>query len=182
MVKVCFVILSVCYISYLYSIFGVFSKTPISDGRSYLVLKLSNLTFWLLSLFLFWRNLWAAYPHWQLYLFLFSLVLSLFFFWWAQFYTRDKKLALVYHSLGQAPLVQKGPFSLMRNPFYFSYLLTYISVTLFLKSLLLTPFLLLLFFVYIGAIKKEENDLLSRFGADYMAYKKRVKRLIPYIF
>ena len=76
-----------------------------------------------------------------------------------------------------ATLVTGGPFRFTRNPIYLGDLLVYLGVTLWVGTwwpLLVLPLLLLV--VQWLVIGPEERYLAARFGGDYTAYRKRVRR------
>ena len=74
-------------------------------------------------------------------------------------------------------LVTSGPYALTRNPMYVSLALLTIAFALFLNTwwivLLLVPTLLI---VQQRVIMPEERYLRRRFGAEYEAYTRRVRR------
>lgn len=74
-------------------------------------------------------------------------------------------------------LMEEGPFALSRNPLYVGLAVLYVGAGLLLPSvwvLLLTPVAVLL--LDWGAIGPEERFLAHRFGSDYDAYARRVRR------
>ncbi len=74
-------------------------------------------------------------------------------------------------------LTIKGPYNYSRNPMYLSMTGLYLSLAFLLNSfwlfLLLIP---LLTVIWWGVILREESYLESRFGQQYLDYKKRVRR------
>lgn len=74
-------------------------------------------------------------------------------------------------------LVTTGPFGVTRNPMYLSLLLYLLAWAVYLSNLL-APLFLPVFVLYINQfqIKPEERVLSSLFGAEYAAYKARVRR------
>lgn len=74
-------------------------------------------------------------------------------------------------------LVVSGPFRFTRNPLYLSLTLLYFGIACITQSLwalvLLVPVIV---FMQRGVIDREERYLERRFGADYLAYKARVRR------
>jgi protein-S-isoprenylcysteine O-methyltransferase Ste14 len=79
-------------------------------------------------------------------------------------------------------LVQSGPYRLVRHPAYLASILEYFSMPLMLYSgygvLVVLPIVPIL----LRRIVIEEKAMLLRFGDEYRAYAKRVKRLIPFVF
>ncbi|HEY7721277.1 MAG TPA: isoprenylcysteine carboxylmethyltransferase family protein [Pedococcus sp.] len=76
-------------------------------------------------------------------------------------------------------LVTEGPFRLSRNPIYLADALAYLGVTLLVGSwwpLLVLPAVLLAMLRLV--ISREEEYLAARFGADYAAYRSRVRRWV----
>jgi len=74
-------------------------------------------------------------------------------------------------------LVTEGPFRYTRNPAYVGLTLTYIGVSLLTGGrwpLLLLPGVLAA--VDRGVIRREERYLETRFGSDYLDYRRRVRR------
>ena len=76
-----------------------------------------------------------------------------------------------------AALVTDGPYRRSRNPIYVAYVLVYAGVACLVDSLWPFPALLLVV-LYLDrvVIPREEARLESTFGADYRAYRARVRR------
>jgi protein-S-isoprenylcysteine O-methyltransferase Ste14 len=74
-------------------------------------------------------------------------------------------------------LVTDGPYRYSRNPMYLGFAVTYLGLALGLESgaavILLIPALALMSW---GVIGREERYLEAKFGEDYRAYRKRVRR------
>jgi len=76
-------------------------------------------------------------------------------------------------------IVTSGIFALSRNPIYLGMVLLVLGVALMAGSLwllLLTPIFAAV--LHYGVIAREEAYLESKFGADYLRYKARVRRWI----
>lgn len=95
--------------------------------------------------------------------------------------------SLLFHRRGTAlepwrpssTLVAEGPYRWSRNPIYLGGLLAYVGIALMadaLWPLILLPFLVLI--LRHAVIGREERYLARRFGPDYEAYRKRVRRWI----
>jgi protein-S-isoprenylcysteine O-methyltransferase Ste14 len=79
-------------------------------------------------------------------------------------------------------VVEKGPYRLIRHPSYTGGLLIFIGLGLAYQSWGAVLSLILLFSLAYGyRIHIEEKALISEFGEEYTEYKKRTKRLIPYL-
>jgi len=74
-------------------------------------------------------------------------------------------------------VVTSGPFKYTRNPMYLSLIVIYLGGMLFFRLpwavVLLVPVFLALHF---GIILPEEKYLESKFGEDYVTYKRQVRR------
>src|SRR3954470_15407085 len=80
------------------------------------------------------------------------------------------------------PLVDTGPFSLVRNPLYVGNILLWVGFAVSARLLWITPLvLLLLAFEYHAIVKWEERLLESRLGDAYRRYATRVSRWTPSI-
>lgn len=74
-------------------------------------------------------------------------------------------------------LVPDGPYQYTRNPMYLGMTSAYVGAALALGSawaFVLLPVVLVV--LHVGVIRREEEHLEARFGEDYLAYKRRVRR------
>jgi len=79
-------------------------------------------------------------------------------------------------------LVKHGIYKYIRHPAYSGYLLFYSGVTLFFSSWYGFLFMLLLIPCFLYRIRIEEEMLVERLGAEYQAYMKVSKKMIPYLY
>lgn len=78
------------------------------------------------------------------------------------------------------PLIDTGPFSLVRNPLYLGNILLWLGFALNARLLWVVPIVVLLLALeYQAIVMWEERLLESRVGAPYRAYAKRVPRWLP---
>ncbi len=76
-------------------------------------------------------------------------------------------------------IVTTGVYTIVRHPQYLGGLLAHVGISLLLSawySLLLTPTLVLLIYLL---SRKEEKELVTEFGKEYVDYKKQVPMLMP---
>lgn len=80
-------------------------------------------------------------------------------------------------------LVRTGPYRIVRHPSYTGAFLAIIAGGVILESLvgfiLSCTAMIIAYYVRIGI---EEKELISRFGDDYLAFKRDTKMIIPYVF
>lgn len=80
-------------------------------------------------------------------------------------------------------VIESGPYRFVRHPAYAASLLAIVGVGFALQS---WPAVLVIGCMFLAAfgyrISVEEKALVSSLGEEYLAYSKRVKRLIPYVF
>ena len=78
---------------------------------------------------------------------------------------------------GANALIRSGPFAYSRNPLYLAVMIMILGVGVWVNSLWIIGMLIPLFFVMSRAvIAPEEAYLESRFGQEYLDYKKSVRR------
>ena len=74
-------------------------------------------------------------------------------------------------------IVTRGPYGWSRNPIYTGMLAIYVGLAMALDALYVLALAVPLFFVLrFGVIAREEKYLERKFGAEYLAYKARVRR------
>lgn len=76
-------------------------------------------------------------------------------------------------------IISDGIYSYTRNPIYVAMILIYLGITLIFNIIWFVPFLILvLIAMQYGVILREEKYLENKFGADYLDYKKKVRRWV----
>ncbi len=80
-----------------------------------------------------------------------------------------------------APLVQNGPFALVRHPAYCGLLAGSLGIALCVTGWLTFVYVAALFVVLDIKSRREERWLTEKFP-DYPAYQRRVRRLIPFVY
>ncbi|MBX7170948.1 MAG: isoprenylcysteine carboxylmethyltransferase family protein [Pyrinomonadaceae bacterium] len=76
-------------------------------------------------------------------------------------------------------ILDSGIYGYSRNPVYLGMILIYLAFTCFFNFVWFLPFLpVVLLIIQFGVILREEKYLESKFGEEYLDYKKRVRRWI----
>jgi protein-S-isoprenylcysteine O-methyltransferase Ste14 len=121
------------------------------------------------------RGVWLEILGWLL------IVLGVVLFVWARRALGEFYSGHVSVVEGQ-PLVQSGPYQLIRHPAYAGYLLIALGVAFGYSSLAgLAAFLFLLSTV-VYRIRVEDRLLADYFGPQFASYARKTKRLIPWIW
>lgn len=80
-------------------------------------------------------------------------------------------------------LVERGLYRLIRHPAYAGSLISFLGLGIALNSWLSVVVIFVpIFLAFSRRIKIEEEALQNAFGSDYQEYKKRSKKLIPFIY
>ena len=79
-------------------------------------------------------------------------------------------------------VVKQGIYKYIRHPAYSGYLLFFFGVALLFSSWYGFLIMLLLIPCFLYRIGIEEEMLVGRLGAEYQAYKKVTKKMIPYLY
>lgn len=104
-------------------------------------------------------------------------LLSLSTFWWV-ILSNDQLNFAFEKNVGK--LITSGPFSIVRHPLYFSYIVTWSTGTLlFHSSLLLITLAFLVYFYVIAAFQEEGSIIKSMRGNEYTKYRKNVGMFFP---
>jgi protein-S-isoprenylcysteine O-methyltransferase Ste14 len=76
-------------------------------------------------------------------------------------------------------VVDTGPYRLTRNPMYLGHLIFMTGLVITFRSWFALLLLVVRAVWFHGRVLKDEQRLAEKFGADYAAYRRRVKRWIP---
>ncbi len=79
-------------------------------------------------------------------------------------------------------ILDTGPYGYVRNPMYLGHLIFMLGLAITFQSWLALALLAFHIFWFNERAKEDETHLEGIFGVDYVAYKARVKRWIPYVF
>lgn len=81
-----------------------------------------------------------------------------------------------------ALFITRGPYKIIRNPMYAGLVLFFGASIISYYSPIRLAAMILLIYIFMEKIKLEEQFLLVRFGNDYLQYKKKTYRLLPFIY
>jgi protein-S-isoprenylcysteine O-methyltransferase Ste14 len=78
-------------------------------------------------------------------------------------------------------LITRGPFALVRHPFYIAYSLAWLAAPVATHGPVVTLFGVLAVITYIVAARREERQLEAHFGAAYREYRAKAGSILPSI-
>ena len=97
---------------------------------------------------------------------------------WAHYTLRSR-----LRSAPGRPLVQHGPYRYIRHPGYAGAWLTFLGAAAWLEAYLgLAVAAAAMTVAYDYRIAAEEAGLLRRYGKQYLTYRQRTKRMVPYVW
>jgi protein-S-isoprenylcysteine O-methyltransferase Ste14 len=103
---------------------------------------------------------------------LIALGLYYIIFWWSYWKMNYK-----------GKLVTGGPYTIVRHPYYFGFLLLTTGLVVILPLVETIGLALVSWGIILSQIGKEEEELIKKYGSKYREYQKRVKwRLIPGLY
>jgi len=129
-----------------------------------------------------WRGAILPHAHFFLILGVVLFVLGLVLRWWSiiqlgRFFTVNVAIARDHE------LVEAGPYRYVRHPSYTGVLVAFLGFGLSLGNRAAVLALLLpIFTAFVYRIRVEERTLAEALGERYVAYCRRTKRLIPFIY
>ncbi|MFX1328133.1 MAG: methyltransferase family protein [Promethearchaeota archaeon] len=88
---------------------------------------------------------------------------------------------ILFHGEGSSKLIKTGIFAYTRHPLYLGILIIYIGFIFLSVSLLSIIGFIIVFILYNRIVNFEENDLEKIFKEEYLEYKKKVAKWIPFI-
>jgi protein-S-isoprenylcysteine O-methyltransferase Ste14 len=121
-------------------------------------------------------------PDWVFYVGILMMLVGIFVRQWA-IAVLGRFFSLTVRVQTDHLVVDKGPYRMVRHPSYTGAILSLLGLTLALETWAATLLLGLVFGVAFGyRIHVEEKTLAKELGSEYTEYKRRTKRLIPYLF
>lgn len=167
-------------LSVMWSAVGVFKKKEFSPTFQFRFLQLVGIIILGLSIYTVCTKDVGEINY--IFLIIFQLV-SLIGFWSHVQTVKKNEFSAVYSNDIPKVLVQHGFYHYIRNPFYFIYLLNFLSVSLFLLQPVLIVLSVIITIVYNHAASFEERKFLSGpLKDEYQLYLNRTGRFFPKIF
>lgn len=109
-----------------------------------------------------------------------ALVGSLFLFEWARQSVRGKFFSYIYSRDTPQFIWTSGPYAYIRNPFYASYMLSYIGAAMMFPGIAAFVVVAVMIAYFALAARHEERKFQSSpLAAEYEAYRRRTGRFIP---
>jgi protein-S-isoprenylcysteine O-methyltransferase Ste14 len=107
-------------------------------------------------------------------------VASLTLFEWARYTVRGKFFSYIYSDDTPQFICTSGPYAYIRNPFYTSYILSYIGAAMMFPGWIAYIVVAAMIVYFLSAARYEEGKFRrSPLAADYEAYRRRTGRFIP---
>jgi protein-S-isoprenylcysteine O-methyltransferase Ste14 len=80
-------------------------------------------------------------------------------------------------------VITSGAYRVVRHPSYSGAFIAAVGSSIFMHALFAAIFtFIVLFFAYYIRIKAEEETLIKEFGEEYESYRKRTKKLVPWVY
>lgn len=164
----------------LLSVFVVFKKVESTDNSRYRFFQAQFLVTWGYFFYVFYsRDPKSAGVYW-LASFIVLTCLTLFFY--CSSLIRKNKLSIVFSADSPEFHMNRGPYAIVRHPFYTSYILTYAALALAGQEPLLIVLCLGMFFTYYFAARFEEKKFLeSDLKNSYQKYQTQTGMFFPRI-
>lgn len=164
----------------LLSVFIVFKKVESTENSRYRFFKIQFLVTWGYFFYVFYSREAIGDP---LYWIASSVVLAcLVLFFYCSAIIRSNKLSIVFSADSPEFHISRGPYAVVRHPFYTSYILTYGALALVAQDILLTVLCLGMFITYYSAARYEEKKFLnSNLKSSYQKYQTQTGMFFPRI-
>jgi protein-S-isoprenylcysteine O-methyltransferase Ste14 len=105
---------------------------------------------------------------------------SLALFWWTVKTTRQQRLTIAFTPDLPIFIHTKGPYALVRHPFYLSYLIFWIGTALCGKGIFPWTMPIVMAGLYIAAARAEEQKFaISSLNETYKAYREQTGMILP---
>lgn len=172
-------VLIINYVSFFWSVVGVFRKHNDQDVKKYRFLQFTSISTWIVSLILVYKSEISSAKY--LYCIIAQIV-CLIGFWYNTSVARQAKFSIVFSNDTPNIFIKSGLYKVVRHPFYMIYLIAYSAVGIIIPNPILLLLILAMYLIYYTAAKLEERKFHnSQFSEEYEVYKRQTGMLFPKI-
>lgn len=174
-----FLIATANFLSFGWSVIGVFKKTKDQNMFKYRVLQVASIGTWILCSYGCYQT---EAPTFQIITCMAIQVFCLIAFWKTSTIVKRHQFTIAFSNDKPNVLVKEGLYRKVRHPFYSIYLISYFSVGLLLLDVpaIIASFVMLA--VYFEAARTEEQKFMKSELADqYQEYRKKTHMFAPKI-
>lgn len=177
MLQIVAIIVLLNFLSFAWSVIGVFRKVEDQDRLMYRLLQLNSVLIWSLGGYLVvTQDLWL----WQAVVLAGIQLFCLGTFWSLSRIVKRNSFSIVFSRDVPTQLVRQGLYNWIRHPFYMVYLLSYFSLSIVCQNFLLLLLSVSITLLYYRAAKAEEAKFLnSSLAAEYREYQNRTFKFLP---
>lgn len=164
----------------LLSVFVVFKKVESTENTRYRIFQLQFLVTWGYFFFVFYGT-GKVTP--ELYWISSAIVVAcLTLFFYCSAIIRKNKLSIVFSADSPEFHISRGPYAIVRHPFYTSYIATYGALALVAQDILMSVLCIGIFLTYFFAARFEEKKFLdSNLKESYRKYQTQTGMFFPRI-
>ncbi len=173
---------AVCnFLSFFWSVIGVFKKNSDQDVFRYRLLQLNSLLLWITSCYqIFSLEEPDLLPFTLMIL---VQIICLVAFWSQSAIVKRNSFTIAFSKDLPQRLITEGLYKRVRHPFYMIYLFCYFSIALGTQSILLAGLSASILAIYFVAAKGEELKFLSSpLSEEYKAYRTKTWMFFPKFF
>ena len=167
------------FLSFCWSVIGVFKTVAQRDSFQYRLLQIGSVVIWSYSLYTVWSSTESDYK--LLIVFLIHIFCAISF-WKHSKLVKENEFSLAFSKDQPKKLVKKLFYKRVRHPFYMIYLLSYYSIALaFMNGIGLTLCFLMNLIYFRAARFEEAKFLRSDLATEYTDYMKETWMFFPRI-
>lgn len=175
----CISLILINFLSFFWSVIGVFSKKEGVLKTKYRILQFTTLLTWVVNLYI---SITANVGNLNYIIESLILTISLTIFWKHAYIVKRNSFSIVYTNDKPIKLIQEGLYKYIRHPFYSAYILCYLSIAISFFSISSFIMALIMLFIYRDAALFEENKFFdSSLNDEYVQYRKKTGMFFPKI-
>jgi protein-S-isoprenylcysteine O-methyltransferase Ste14 len=150
-----------------------FGGTPRSGTK---LVSITSLLAFVSVIYIIWTRESAA---WQAVVGAFLQMLSIFLFGWCIGTSGQNNLSLAFGVNSSKSLLTSGPYSLVRHPFYTSYIIFWIGSAVAATSILTAVLAAAMFTIYLFESRREDKVLSTVFVEEFPRWRERTGSFFP---